>query len=148
MMPVEDTIPDLDDLVGNVTEDDPPPLTNRIQPTRTYDLSITYDKYYQTPRLSLMGYDEKHYPLPSMYIFQDISQDHAFKTVTLEPHPHLHVPVVSIHPCRHAEMMKKFLHKWFQQGKEIRVDQYLVFFLKFMASVLPTMDYDHTMALD
>nr|KAG5701454.1 hypothetical protein BaRGS_032786 [Batillaria attramentaria] len=26
--------------------------------TRTYDLHITYDKYYQTPRLWLMGYDE------------------------------------------------------------------------------------------
>lgn len=26
--------------------------------TRTYDLHITYDKYYQTPRLWLRGYDE------------------------------------------------------------------------------------------
>lgn len=26
--------------------------------TRTYDLYITYDKYYQTPRLWLFGYDE------------------------------------------------------------------------------------------
>lgn len=26
--------------------------------TRTYDLNITYDKYYQTPRLWLFGYDE------------------------------------------------------------------------------------------
>ncbi len=26
--------------------------------TRTYDLSITYDKYYATPRLYLFGYDE------------------------------------------------------------------------------------------
>eukprot|EP00918_Siedleckia_nematoides_P024537 GHVU01053101.1.p2 GENE.GHVU01053101.1~~GHVU01053101.1.p2 ORF type:complete len:148 (+),score=20.08 GHVU01053101.1:182-625(+) len=26
--------------------------------TRTYDLSITYDKYYQTPRLWLFGFDE------------------------------------------------------------------------------------------
>lgn len=26
--------------------------------TRTYDLHITYDKYYQTPRLWLTGYDE------------------------------------------------------------------------------------------
>ena len=28
--------------------------------TRTYDLHITYDKYYQTPRLWLSGYDEVH----------------------------------------------------------------------------------------
>ena len=29
-----------------------------IVQTRTYDLHITYDKYYQTPRLWLSGYDE------------------------------------------------------------------------------------------
>lgn len=29
-----------------------------IEQTRTYDLNITYDKYYQTPRLWLFGYDE------------------------------------------------------------------------------------------
>lgn len=35
-----------------------------IVQTRTYDLHITYDKYYQTPRLWLFGYDEV-----SMYCF-------------------------------------------------------------------------------
>lgn len=29
-----------------------------IVKTRTYDLHITYDKYYQTPRLWLTGYNE------------------------------------------------------------------------------------------
>lgn len=29
-----------------------------IVQTRTYDMHITYDKYYQTPRLWLFGYDE------------------------------------------------------------------------------------------
>lgn len=33
-----------------------------ILQTRTYDLYITYDKYYQTPRLWLFGYDEVHAP--------------------------------------------------------------------------------------
>jgi len=28
--------------------------------TRTYDLSITYDKYYQTPRVWLFGYSERN----------------------------------------------------------------------------------------
>ena len=31
---------------------------SNILRTRTYDLNITYDKYYQTPRLWLYGYDE------------------------------------------------------------------------------------------
>lgn len=35
--------------------------TGEIVQTRTYDLHITYDKYYQTPRLWLFGYNEvKH----------------------------------------------------------------------------------------
>lgn len=29
-----------------------------ILKTRTYDLHITYDKFYQTPRLWLYGYNE------------------------------------------------------------------------------------------
>ena len=29
-----------------------------ILQTRTYDMYITYDKYYQTPRLWLYGYNE------------------------------------------------------------------------------------------
>ena len=33
-------------------------VDGEIIQTRTYDLNITYDKYYQTPRLWLFGYDE------------------------------------------------------------------------------------------
>lgn len=32
--------------------------TDSVDHTRTYDLHITYDKYYQTPRLWVVGYDE------------------------------------------------------------------------------------------
>jgi len=31
---------------------------DEILKTRTYDLHITYDKFYQTPRLWIYGYDE------------------------------------------------------------------------------------------
>ena len=31
--------------------------------TRTYDLLITYDKYYQVPRFWLVGYNEARQPL-------------------------------------------------------------------------------------
>ena len=31
--------------------------------TRTYDLLISYDKYYQVPRFWLRGYDEHRHPL-------------------------------------------------------------------------------------
>ena len=34
------------------------PSGGGIMQTRTYDLNITYDNYYRTPRLWLFGYDE------------------------------------------------------------------------------------------
>ncbi|XP_010565697.1 PREDICTED: ubiquitin-like-conjugating enzyme ATG3 isoform X6 [Haliaeetus leucocephalus] len=72
-----------------------------ILQTRTYDLYITYDKYYQTPRLWLFGYDEQRQPLTVEHMYEDISQDHVKKTVTIENHPHLPPPpMCSVHPCR------------------------------------------------
>jgi hypothetical protein len=68
--------------------------------TRTYDLFITYDNYYRTPRLWLCGYDEAGKPLSQTAVYEDISQDHAKKTVTMEPHPHLSLSMASIHPCK------------------------------------------------
>lgn len=35
--------------------------TDSVVRTRTYDLHITYDKYYQTPRLWVVGYDEVNF---------------------------------------------------------------------------------------
>ena len=32
---------------------------------RTYDVMITYDKYYQTPRVWLLGYDEVRFVVAS-----------------------------------------------------------------------------------
>lgn len=43
----------------NVDED----TASVVVKTRTYDLHITYDKYYQTPRLWIVGYDEVGYCL-------------------------------------------------------------------------------------
>lgn len=37
--------------------------------TRTYDLHITYDKYYQTPRLWLFGYDEVCFENIVLFLF-------------------------------------------------------------------------------
>ncbi|KAJ1726032.1 E2-like enzyme [Coemansia biformis] len=122
---------------------------DKILRTRTYDISITYDKYYQTPRVWLFGYDEQGKPLTARKIYEDISEDHAKKTVTTETHPHLAVQQASIHPCKHAHVMKKIIERAVESGRrEIRVDQYLVIFLKFMSSVLPTIEYDYTMSTD
>ncbi|KAG8178600.1 hypothetical protein JTE90_019706 [Oedothorax gibbosus] len=116
-----------------------------IVPTRTYDLNITYDKYYQTPRLWLFGYDENRKPLTIEEMYDDISQDHAKKTVTMENHPHLPGPPrASVHPCKHAEVMKKIIHTVTEGGGELGVHMYLIIFLKFMQAVIPTIEYDYT----
>lgn len=159
---------------------------------RTYDVMITYDKYYQTPRVWLIGYDENGTPLTPPQIFQDISADHAHKTVTIEQFLHsTSLQAASVHPCKHASVMKKVIErmnnsvveeqlsrrksagspgnskeaakknsKWTfgrkssggkdeKAGEEeevegMRVDFYLVVFLKFIASIVPTIEVDST----
>ncbi|XP_064615721.1 ubiquitin-like-conjugating enzyme ATG3 [Liolophura sinensis] len=113
--------------------------------TRTYDLNITYDKYYQTPRLWLYGYDENRKPLTVVQMFEDFSQDHAKKTVTMEAHPHLPgPPIASVHPCKHADVMKKIIETVAEGGGELGVHMYLMIFLKFVQAVIPTIEYDYT----
>lgn len=81
-------------------------------------------------------------------IFEDISEDHARKTVTIAKHPHMAPSFAYIHPCKHAEVMKSLTERSIANGKEPRVDTYLFLFLKFISSVLPTIEYDNTIELD
>lgn len=111
---------------------------------RRYDVSITYDKYWQTPRIWLFGYDEHNNPLPPASIFDDIISDYAKKTVTIEPHPHLGTPHASIHPCQHAAAMLRIIQALSECGRPPVVEQYMFIFLKFMQSVMPTIEYDYT----
>jgi len=121
-------------------------IESGIVKTRTYDLHITYDKYYQTPKLWLTGYNEERLPLSVEEMYEDFSQDHANKTVTVETHPHLaNAPSVAcVHPCRHAETMKRICGVMEENEKQMEVDMYLLIFLKFMQSVVPTIEYDFT----
>ncbi|XP_030537414.1 autophagy-related protein 3 [Rhodamnia argentea] len=129
-------------LVAHEPDDD------NILRTRTYDVSITYDKYYQTPRVWLTGYDESRMLLRPELVLEDVSQDHARKTVTIEDHPHLPGKHASVHPCRHGAVMKKIIDVLMSRGVEPEVDKYLFLFLKFVASVIPTIEYDYTMDFD
>ncbi|XP_029834121.2 ubiquitin-like-conjugating enzyme ATG3 [Ixodes scapularis] len=154
---------DMDDFVesGLLDADDPATVTAKpevpaaekcsaadeggIVSTRTYDLNITYDNYYRTPRLWLYGYDENRQPLTIEEMYEDISQDHAKKTVTMEAHPHLPgPPMASVHPCRHAEVMKRIIQTVTEGGGELGVHMYLIVFLKFVQAVIPTIEYDYT----
>ncbi|KAK1303939.1 Autophagy-related protein 3 [Acorus calamus] len=124
------------------------PNDDDILHTRTYDISISYDKYFQTPRVWLTGYDESRMPLQPELVLEDVSQDHAHQTVTIEDHPHLQGKHASIHPCKHARVMKKIIEVILSSGAEPEVDRYLFLFLKFVASVIPTIEYDYTMDFD
>ncbi|XP_047270697.1 autophagy-related protein 3 isoform X2 [Capsicum annuum] len=105
-------------LVANEPDDD------NILRTRTYDVSITYDKYYQTPRVWLTGYDESRMLLQPELVLEDVSQDHARKTVTIEDHPHLPGKHASVHPCRHGAVMKKIIDVLMLRGVEPEVDNF------------------------
>ena len=131
--------------------------------TRTYDLLMTYDKYYQTPRIWLVGYGPDRAPLGSADLLDDVAAEHARKTVTWDPFPHGSVRAASIHPCRHAAVMKKLAAVAASGGggggggasaggsappppSALPVERYLILFLKFIAAVIPTIEYDFTMA--
>ncbi|XP_078440317.1 autophagy 3 (APG3) [Wolffia australiana] len=157
----EEDIPDMADFgdPDNLLDADPATLQpsyfvahepdeDNILRTRTYDVSITYDKYYQTPRVWLTGYDELRVPLQAELVLEDVSQDHAHKTVTIEDHPHLPGKHASVHPCRHGAVMKKIIDVLMSRGVEPEVDRYLFLFLKFVASVIPTIEYDYTLDFD
>ncbi|KAH9176788.1 putative E2-like enzyme [Lactarius sanguifluus] len=195
---MEEDLEDGDDAAAAPSKVPPPPrkpsdateeVTNaNLLSVRTYDVMITYDKYYQTPRIWLLGYDENGTPLVPEQIFQDVTAEHAFKTVTIEAFPHsASLQAASVHPCKHASVMRKLIErmnagvveeqksqrkggskdnkkKWlFKRGsgsgkddkqpageeeevEGMRVDFYLVVFLKFIASIVPTIEVDSTAA--
>lgn len=111
---------------------------------RRYNISLTYDKYYATPRLWLQGYGEDKEPLEKQ-MFEDVMAEHAKKTVTLEKHTHIDGPKqATIHPWEHANVMKKMIDVMKENEKEPTVDAYMFIFLKFLSSVIPTIQYDYT----
>lgn len=218
----EEEIPDMED-----EEDDEEAIirdnshgSGTTAPLRTYTLYITYTPYYRTPRLYLSGYISQSEPLAPQAMMEDIVGDYKDKTVTLEDFPFFEggVKMASVHPCKHASVMKVLLDRadaalkirllklkkagpgttssnakvesgmegliddtrtltldnrkgyaggvaaaggaggdeWevlqHEAGGEedevaIRVDQYLVVFLKFMASVTPGIEHDFTMGV-
>ncbi|KAL2150020.1 hypothetical protein VTH82DRAFT_7696 [Thermothelomyces myriococcoides] len=200
----EDDIPDMED-----EEDDEAIIRDgdgdgKSSGRRTYSLYIVYSPWYKTPRMYMSGYQPNGEPLPPHLMMEDIAGDYKDKTVTLEDFPFFanSVKMASIHPCRHASVMKTLLdradaalklrrerqkaglaagsnqglegleseianlnvsgadatsenndeweevqHDVADQEVAIRVDQYLVVFLKFIASVTPGIEHDFTMGL-
>jgi ubiquitin-like-conjugating enzyme ATG3 len=147
---------------------------DNIIKVRTYDLSITYDKYYQTPRVWIIGRSTTNQPLTAQEMMQDVISDYANKTVTMESHPHVSGQHASIHPCQHAKVMKAIVRNLIKSSSSSdhdndnetadgppdttaataaaaappqgpSVEMYLFIFLKFVSSMIPTINYDFTM---
>lgn len=147
--------------------------SNVTSPTRTYNLYISYSTSYRVPKFYLSGFNAQGSPLTPEEMFEDIMADYRNKTATIEKAPFEDdLTIVSIHPCRHASVMKTFLSRadnrvpktsdepsapteedeWDEikvsEGQNaIRVDQYLIVFLKFIASVTPGIEHDNTMSV-
>lgn len=127
---------------------------DNIVKVRTYDLSITYDNYYRTPRIWMTGKSALGHPLTAKETMEDVITDYANKTVTMEAHPHLSGPHASIHPCKHGAVMKTIVRNLVSMTtkdgnieKDVgpAVEMYLFIFLKFVSSIIPTINYDFTM---
>lgn len=139
---------DVDPAVAAIAMADTGTIKGVSVEIRRYEVSIVYDNYYRTPRVYLKGYGSSGAGLGPEEMMEDIVQDYAGKTATMEMHPHLPSDgiYVSIHPCRHAETMKRILEGVAGDTMQTlpTVESYLFFFLKFIASMIPTIEYDFT----
>ncbi|KAG5494993.1 hypothetical protein JKF63_02045 [Porcisia hertigi] len=137
------------------SDEDVVPTTADDVKMRVYDVYIVYDKYYQTPRMYLVGYASNHVtPLSTDQMKEDVYRSNYGKTVTIDPHPVLSIPCISIHPCRHAETMRSLMHRMQENYDREKANVAnaepfvfpthlaLLLFLKFISTVLPTIQYD------
>lgn len=72
-----------------------------------------YSTYYRTPRLYMSGYQADNQPLAPQLMMEDIVGDYKDKTVTLEDFPFFanNIKMASVHPCKHAAVMKTLLDR-------------------------------------
>ena len=102
-----------------------------------YDLSITYDLSNATPRIWLFGYNQDGVPLDSSEIIEDMSVEFAGTIATMIPHPVSDILNVSIHPCRHAEVMSRLINV-----DDYDPSKYLILFLRLVNHIFPNLVLD------
>jgi ubiquitin-like-conjugating enzyme ATG3 len=106
---------------------------------RTYDITICYDNYYNVAHVYLYGVNAIGVPLTLPEMYQDISADHAEKTVTYENHPFFGGKFLSIHPCQHHHVILKLVER-LEHPEAFCAPAYFFLFLKFIHTVIPTID--------
>lgn len=106
-------------------------------------------------------------------MFEDIAPDYREKTVTIEEFPPEGTMMATVHPCKHAEAMKRIFDSMLRRRERedweevppasadekedetagagddsgLRVDQYMIVFVKFIAGVVPGVEMDYTMSI-
>lgn len=161
--PVLSNTDDDDGIVLGGDEDPdkvPAAATSAAAPSqvRTYDVSLVYDEFYASPRVYLSGSSATLLPLTKDQMLEDVFAQNREKTVTVDPHPVTRQPCLSVHPCRHAETMKRtldrldarFVDEQEADGVPASARVPFVFpshlalfvFLRFIQSVVPTIQYD------
>ena len=66
---------------------------------------------------------------------EDVSEEHARKTITVDPFPHSSVVAASIHPCKHASVVRKLGQMAEAGGKEFKVEKCASHFPSFTLSL-------------
>lgn len=103
---------------------------------------IIYDEYYHTPRMYFSATDVEGKPISNTDIKQDIQEEYADKTVTAQSFPFLEgVTMPTVHPCKHASVLKMMADSMAEEGTQIKADYALLIFLQFFTSVIPTVEF-------
>ena len=97
-----------DDIIGDAATINEKPKKEVKE--NKYNISITYDNYFRTPRLWLIGLNSYNMPLTHEKMLKDISIEHSKITVTIEAHPYYNdMQYISVHPCKHGHVMKRLI---------------------------------------
>ncbi len=106
---------------------------------------IIYDEHYFTPRMFFSATDIDGKPIGNELIKQDIQKEYIDKSLTIEPFNFLeNVSMATVNPCKHAAVLKSMSDTMRQNGKQVECDISMIIFLKFIASVIPTVEFDNT----
>ncbi len=112
---------------------------------RFYIMYIIYDEYYYTPRMFFSATDIEGKPIDNESIKEDIQKEYLDKTLTIEPFPFFeNVSMATVHPCKHANVLKSMSDSMRESGQKIESHFALLIFLKFISSVIPTVEFDMT----
>jgi ubiquitin-like-conjugating enzyme ATG3 len=116
-------------------------VNNDISNINRYDISITYNNYYRTPQVWIIGYNPDSSIIHPLNLLNNISSDHTNKTATIEGHPHTGIRQLSIHPCRHSQTLLSLVR---QSKNKYNIQNSMFLFIKIISTIVPNINYDFT----